>query len=798
MLKRSRSIIKYLTVLAAWVFLAGCTGAGISDSLQDWKFTQVRLYDAVDATLPSNDFLAFYSRLEEGEVQIRIDWLDHALSADYDLYFLIDSEPGGRSDLPGSQRADIEWDTLILVPASGEIQSLDSEYHRRAGLALRVTRDPVLDAVTLYLNDLLLFDGMSVPRFLNRPPGTVKFQLVLLDPHSSAVLDRSGQFGFYEKPGSPARIILAFSNVYPAYTPALALRRWDGAHSGPEGGRHGLYNLLRAAYGDMQGQELTSTPDLAQRTPLFLLDLKAPASLSALEFSKGLDLIRHLTSAQLVVLPEYQPGYDSLAEPLISEFKRRLERSRRRISDDFDLAPSPFTYTASAHRLISETFQVVFLNQDRSDDEQARLEPVTISSWQGKTIIPIALRLPIQATAAGPSIELRRALIDAALVSQAGLSHPDQILVLGGELPSSTWGDPAAARATFRYLESRPWIDAINSDDIISISARPAALDPGVSTSQPQQNSDAQAEIEELVEALLQAPENSLAEAAWQMFESLYSPVYPQPGNLYELRMNYTGSIWVLIEASRWVEAPYSISSCSLDLDHDGAPECLMTSEQVFGFFEIDSGALVFLFTMQEDSVGIRNVHQLVGPSSQLITGLSDPAAWVNEGQTLSDPSVINGAFSEKDRNLQAEISGDFLEFRSPGSPLERVYHLLPGGISFSLVNSTPGQVKILVIPIIFDPWEQYHLGWAKRFGEIIDNDGWKLIHDSEIKINIQSNAAISSSSFLDSLPYFGSPENPNIDYPAGHYLPFSLFLLSAAGQDGTQIEIQLEQNSTK
>ncbi len=795
MLKQSRSIIGFLGVLAAWVFLAGCTSARSADTLQDWKFTHVRLYDAVDAALPSNDFLAFYSRLEEGEVQIRIDWLDHALLADYDLYFLIDSEPGGRSDLPGAQLADIEWDTLILVPTSGEIQSLDSEYRRRAGLALRVTRDPVLDAVTIYLNDLLMSDGMSVPRFINRPPGTVKFQLVLLDPHSSAVLDRSGPFGFYEKPVAPARILLAFSNVYPAYTPALALRRWDGAHSGPDGGRHGLYNLLRAAYGDILDKELISYPNLAQRTPLFLLDLKAPASLSALEFSAGLDLIRHLTSAKLVVLPEYQPDYDPPAEPVISEFIRRLEWSRRMVSDGFNLAPSPIIYSSSSHRLISETFPVVFLSPDRSEDEQARLEPVAISSWQGKTIIPITPRLPIQATAAGPSIELRRALIDSALESQADHTHSDQILVLGGELPSSTWGDPVAARATFRYLESRPWIDALDADDIISISARPGAFDPGVSTFQPQQNSDSQAEIEELVEALLQAPENSLAESAWQMFESLYSPVSPQPDSLHELRKNYTGPIWVLLEASRWVEAPYSITSCTLDLDHDGEPECLMTTDQVFSFFEIDSGALVFLFTMHEDGDGIRNVHQLVGPSSQLISGLSDPAAWVKEGQTLSDPSVITGAFAEKDRNLQPEISGEFLEFHSPVSPQERVYHLLPGGISFSLFYSTPGQGEILMIPIIFDPWERYHLGWAEQFGEVIVSDGWKLIHDSEIQANIQSSAAITSSSFLDSLPYIGSPENPNIDYPAGHYLPFPVFLLSLASQDGMQIEIQLEQN---
>jgi hypothetical protein len=165
---------------------------------------------------------------------------------------------------------------------------------------------------------------------------------------------------------------------------------------------------------------------------------------------------------------------------------------------------------------------VVFLGEDRSQEKLARLEPVTINSWRGSTIIPVNFQLPIQATAAGPSMELRRALIEAAMVSQADFTHPDKILVLGGELPASTWGDPAAARATFRYLESRPWIDALDADDIISLPALSSALDLAVSTTYLEQNSSSQAHMEILVEALLQAPENFLSESAWQMYESLY------------------------------------------------------------------------------------------------------------------------------------------------------------------------------------------------------------------------------------------------------------------------------------
>jgi hypothetical protein len=94
------------------------------------------------------------------------------------------------------------------------------------------------------------------------------------------------------------------------------------------------------------------------------------------------------------------------------------------------------------------------------------------------------------------------------------------------------------------------------------------------------------------------------------------------------------------------------------------------------------------------------------------------------EGQDLSDPSVITGAFAGKELKLQAEISGDILVFRSPGSSQKRVYHLLPLGISFTIENSVPGQSEILRIPIIFDPWDRFHPGWVEPFSEIIDSEG--------------------------------------------------------------------------
>ena len=83
--------------------------------------------------------------------------------------------------------------------------------------------------------------------------------------------DATGVISIASTPPSAGKILLAFWNTFPAYSPAQVMRRWDGAHSGPLGGRHGLYNLLRSADGFA--------------IPLVLLDLRHPATLPGLDYN---------------------------------------------------------------------------------------------------------------------------------------------------------------------------------------------------------------------------------------------------------------------------------------------------------------------------------------------------------------------------------------------------------------------------------------------------------------------------------------------------------------------------------
>jgi len=58
----------------------------------------------------------------------------------------------------------------------------------------------------------------------------------------------------------------------------------------------------------------------------------------------------------------------------------------------------------------------------------------------------------------------------------------------------------------------------------------------------------------------------------------------------------------------------------------------------------------------------------------------------------------------------------------------------------------------------------------------------------------VHSSALITLHSFIDSLDLLSSPEDPNRDYPAGHFTPFPMVILElfSEGDFYTQIDISL------
>lgn len=200
----------------------------------EWTYADLRLLDPVDNTsTPSTDILAVYFRTSGSDLEIRVDLLDLPLIPDYRLQISLDILPGGNP-----------WDLSINIPANGR----PSVTPANSNLIPRIIRDPWMDTVTVRFNQI----NISQPFTLQ----VASFTADESDPADVTDAVRSDAF----PPVQRAPLALVFWDVFPAATPAQALRHWAGAHTGPNGGRHGLKYIL-----DNAGQ---------YSIPVALLDLK--------------------------------------------------------------------------------------------------------------------------------------------------------------------------------------------------------------------------------------------------------------------------------------------------------------------------------------------------------------------------------------------------------------------------------------------------------------------------------------------------------------------------------------------
>ncbi|MEW5869501.1 MAG: hypothetical protein AB1894_09510 [Chloroflexota bacterium] len=734
--------------------------------LDPWNYTDLRQLDAAEASLPSQDLLAIYTRTAGDELQIRLDWLDHAPLPDYDLYLALDTHPGGTRRLPIAAQAGLEWDTLLVIPAAGPLQALTPEFALRPSTALVVLRDSELDTLSLSLSRAAL--EPSVPPQGPRP--AIGLQAFITPAGLPATLaDQTSVARTDGRPPGRAPVLLAFWDTYPAYTPALALRRWDGAHTGPFGGRHGLYNLLRTAN--------------ASHIPLALLDLKAPASLSALDYQGGLGLVQEMQQAGLLILPEYLPLTGLTSDPLLGWYTQRLVQTNHQASAAFGLPGSTLAYLPNGLAPVPGATRLVFARLPLPE-RQGVFNPVPLVRWRAQGLLPVFPPSTSQATLEGPTLELRRALVAAALDRKpsAAPAAPPWI-VLGGSLPASEWGEPQAARATFRYLASRPWIYPLSDSDLLSAMPSATGWPGGLS-----QDSAAGYGGTALLEALRRSPVNELGTAAWQAYQAFHTPLFPAPQALDELRAVYLGQVWSLLAAASWAEADASApqATCQADPDHDGQPECILSNPNLYAQFEIQDGALVYLFS--HDATG---VHQIVAPSSQFIVGLGEANTWSLANGLAADPGVIPGAFAEPGLSYQASPEGNCLVFSTPDGQRQKIYTLSDNGLRLEYRAPASAQVN-LRLPLALDPWERFTPGWAGHYQFSAAPPAWRWSLSGGPGVEVHTNAALAESDFNASSPFMSLPENPDRDYPAGHFLPMPLALVNFNALGSFQIELLL------
>jgi hypothetical protein len=252
---------------------------------------------------------------------------------------------------------------------------------------------------------------------------------------------------------------------------------------------------------------------------------------------------------------------------------------------------------------------------------------------------------------------------------------------------------------------------------------------------------------------------------------------------LKALRLNYLGQVEELLAAARWAEHPSVKSDCDKDLNGDGTLECELSNLKFFAILDPAGARMSDLFYL--DASG---PHQLVGPSSQFTIGLSDPSQWHPELGQAADPSVIPGAFSDDNQTWRvytAQVSPGSIEFASPDGSRVKTYALTENGIDINYRTSSSVSSRI---PLALDP-QIFYFEPTGYTGSLASKT-WTWGQTNGIQVEVVCTSSLSVQSFTDSFPYLSLPENPDLDYPAGHYLPFPLSIVDIQGMGNFSVQI--------
>jgi hypothetical protein len=101
--------------------------------------------------------------------------------------------------------------------------------------------------------------------------------------------------------------------------------------------------------------------------------------------------------------------------------------------------------------------------------------------------------------------------------------------------------------------------------------------------------------------------------------------------------------------------------------------------------------------------------------------------------------------------------------------------------------SSTPITVQI---PLAVDPAARFSPGWGSRYLGSERAGGWLWGLKDGPKVHLWTSGDLSISAFSDSFEYMGQPENPDLDFPPGHFLPFPMALgeINARGEFVIQV----------
>lgn len=731
--------IRFTCILLLLLMLAACKPAAQPETVMTgWQSGDLRMIFPDGETAPEWDLVSASVKNAQAGLVVRLDVLDLQPETRLHAYLAIDDRPGGSRNLPTGDAGDLEWDFLLSAPDDGLTQVIMPDGRSLTSRQPWMQIDLGMDALLFHLSGLDLQD--KNPRL----------QAFLAQPGSSTILDASPVFSAEAPAPAPAKLLMAFWNTLPAASPVQLMRRWNGAHTGPEGHRHGLRQLLDAAR--------------SANLPIALLDLKRPESLAGLDLVGGLDTVQQMQADGLLILPEVAYG-----DPLAAAAS--LERSRR-IAVNYGLEQSPFLY-GGVNAEQFDGFRAVF----------AAAGGVYESSGVKRIPLPEIITSP-PAGAQGPSLEVRRALLAAA-------RDGGRLTVLGGSVPNTVWADALYAGPAFAYFAQHPWIQPLGAEAILNLPAIPVAdqflpagcADMLCSPTLPAEDETLRASLRAAIADLKDEANRSLL---WDMYLQLTQPAADSArARLQALVLPHAA---YLLEAARWAENPAPRSECQPDRD---GQVCYLATQQAFAVVHSRGGRLVY-FTGRENS----NLRQWIGPSYQFALGLGDPAEWKLDQDVFADPRAIYGAFIDGIGQPQdydaAATSGEVKFFTSGGA--QKRYRLEGSVLTIDGAGLPEGTTQI---GLAAAPDLRQQPGWADRYR--LERAGettlaWSAAGNGSI--TLRGSAAFAITSFLDAGPLISRSEDPDHDYPPGNALPIPMVLVTFPTGGNYHVTMSIDSSS--
>jgi len=762
--------------------LAACAARPQAPPLTD---SHVLSLDPIDASSPALELIGLSSQTAVGETNLTIEFLDLSRETPPQLVVGIDLWPGFSSD----QGPDGRWNLLLrLTPSETNILNMSDD--------MLVSPDRIHAEWNYELDQVAI--SLPFPGSSSSPPFTIKVEARQADSPTAG--DVIGPVLSDARDLRAANLVLVFWDTFRGETAALAQRSWDGAHGGPAGERFGLSHLLVSSR--RHGIRLN------------LLDLNDPTALAGLDFLGKASELEAFIESGLIYLPSTLPDDYRLAG-------HPPEITRALLSDRSDVSSAYHMSTSSWVALDSPQLNYEDLRLARElgfGGVIAPLDPALgfdRSGWITRYHDVLVIPRPLSETElsagydGGLGLALRRSLVEAATSGDnAGL------LLLGGSLPQTFWGDPGQVESGFAWIAAHSWVNTLTLDETahLPVAVQPPSLpragsaldlDPDPPGSPPPAYAASGRNSIERMAVDLYARASSMRtclqdgdvrlDDAWAVCDRALA------GSINMLRRLALADVALLDYAAGWgrnaacnpANAPARAEL--LDLDQDGRQEAALWDSNLLAVFDPVGGRLNALF----GCVPGYGITTLIGPRAFEVIGLSDPSTWIFEQDGIGergDPLLAGAFTSTTDANLVFDLVlvDDAIRLIHPGGQFKLTFSLSGSTLQAEFESEEKARRR-LELGFLVAPERMDFPGFSLAYG--IDHRQESL--DITVAPGPHLQVRLPSSiwevdSFLDSPAPEMNSEDPNVEVTQGHFLPLPFIRVRGWISDDEQISISL------